>query len=78
MLEFYPGSAVTLNGIVIGPRNRVGEIDVITFGESVQHVFPYLLGALAPVVGLTEMTHSQEYAAFFDGGEDPRDQVDRD
>ena len=72
------GSVFTLCDIAVRPLGRVGEIYIITFGKSVQHVFPYLLGALAPVAGLTDMTHSQEYAACLDGGEDPWSQVDRD
>ena len=69
---------LTLFGIVVSSLGRVGKIDIITFSESVQYVFPYLLGALAPMAGTADMTHRQEYAAFLDGGEDPRSQVDRD
>jgi hypothetical protein len=56
----------------------MGEIYIITFGKSVQYVFPYLLGALAPVAEWSEMRQSQEYPACLDGGEDLRSQVDWD
>ena len=72
------GSWLTLCDIVESPCRRVGEIYIITFGKSVQHVFPYLLGAITPVAGITEMTQCQEYAACLDGGENPWSQVDRD